>query len=183
LNFTGRAAGIHGVASPGVPTLSTLSPLDHACCNAHRRGGSLTLTPRHDMATPRSDRQDLALTLLRLVVGAVFIAHGLFKLLSFGLAGTAGFFAKLGIPLPNVAAPIVIAVEVLGGIALVLGAGVRVAGVLLAVDMLGAIVFAKLHGGFFAPNGFEFELTLLVASLALAVGGAGAPSIDAARNR
>jgi putative oxidoreductase len=132
-------------------------------------------------ATTRSGRPDLALALLRIVVGGVFIAHGLMKLLSFGYAGTTGFFTKLGIPLPGVAAAVVIIVECLGGLALVLGAGARIAAALLAIDMLGAIYFAKLHGGFFAPNGFEFELTLLAASLALALGGAGTASVDAAR--
>src|SRR5438067_11494785 len=92
----------------------------------------------------RTPRPDLALFLLRLIVGAVFLAHGALKLFSFGYGGTVGFFTQLHIPLPNVAAAVVIAVETLGGLALVFGAGVRLAAPLLAVDMLGAIVFAKL---------------------------------------
>src|SRR5712692_9979387 len=60
---------------------------------------------------------------LRLVVGLVFIVHGGQKLLVFGLGGTAGFMAKVGIPWPFLAAVVVIAVEILGGLALVLGLG------------------------------------------------------------
>jgi putative oxidoreductase len=129
----------------------------------------------------RRSRADLALTVLRLTVGGVFIAHGLLKALSFGYGGTVGFFTRLHIPMPNVAAGVVLAVECLGGLALVLGAATRVAAFLLVCDMLGVIYFAKLHGGFFAPNGFEFELTLALACVALMIGGAGAPSVDAGR--
>ena len=63
---------------------------------------------------------------LRAVVGVVFVVHGTQKLFGFGLAGTAGFLGSLGIPLPTVAAAVVIAVELLGGLALLLGAGTRI---------------------------------------------------------
>jgi uncharacterized membrane protein YphA (DoxX/SURF4 family) len=46
--------------------------------------------------------------------------------------------------------------------------------------MLGAIFFAKRSAGFFAPNGWEFELTLFAACVTLAIVGAGGASIDAA---
>src|SRR5437773_9937936 len=58
---------------------------------------------------------------LRLVVGLVFIVHGGQKLFVFGLGGAAGFMAKVGIPWPFLAAVVVIAVEILGGLALILG--------------------------------------------------------------
>ncbi|MBV9881009.1 MAG: DoxX family protein [Gemmatirosa sp.] len=125
-----------------------------------------------------SPRSDLGLTVLRLVVGAVFIAHGAQKVFGFGHAGVAGMFGHMGIPLPAVAAAVVMAVEFLGGIALVLGLGTRIAAALIAVNMLGAIYFAKLSGGFFAPKGYEYELTLAAAAAALALAGPGAASID-----
>src|SRR2546430_15634399 len=65
---------------------------------------------------------------LRLVVGLVFIVHGGQKLFVFGLGGAAGFMAKVGIPWPFLAAVVVIAVEILGGLALILGLGTRLAG-------------------------------------------------------
>jgi putative oxidoreductase len=120
---------------------------------------------------------------LRVVVGLVFVVHGAQKLFGFGLAGTAGFLGGLGIPLPTVAAAGVIAVELLGGLALLVGVGTRVAAALLAADMLVAMLTVHLRGGFFVPDGVEFVLTLFGACVALAGLGAGPWSVDAARSR
>ncbi len=79
--------------------------------------------------------------------------------------------AKVGIPLPSVAALVVTAVEILGGLALVLGLGTRLAAALLAFEMLIAILTVRLKMGF--VGGYEFELTLLAASLSLGLLGAG----------
>lgn len=118
---------------------------------------------------------------LRLVVGLMFIVHGGQKLFGFGLAGTAGFLGSLGIPLPMVAATVVIAVELLGGLALLAGAAARIAALALAGDMLVAILTVHARQGFFVPHGVEFVLTLLGACLTLAALGAGAFSVDGAR--
>jgi len=122
-----------------------------------------------------------ALLPLRLVVGLVFAVHGGQKLFGFGLAGTAGFLGSLGVPLPSVAAPLLIAVELLGGLALITGAWTRIIATLLAADMLVAILAVHLRGGFFVPDGVEFVLTLLAACLTLAGLGAGPCSVDAMR--
>ena len=116
---------------------------------------------------------------MRAVVGIVFLMHGGQKLFVFGLAGTADIMGKIGIPLPSVAATVVIAVELLGGLAILAGFKARWASLLLAIDMTVAIIAARLHGGFFTPYGYEFELTLLGACATLAVVGAGALSLDA----
>ena len=58
---------------------------------------------------------------LRLVVGLVFILHGAQKLLDPGPAGTAGFLGQLGVPLPAVAAAVLIAVELVGGLLVLIG--------------------------------------------------------------
>src|SRR2546426_5140915 len=84
---------------------------------------------------------------LRLVVGLVFIVHGGQKLFVFGLGGAAGFMAKVGIPWPFLAAVIVIAVEILGGLALILGLGTRLAAALPAIDMVVAILALPLAAG------------------------------------
>jgi len=120
---------------------------------------------------------------LRLVVGLVFVMHGGQKLFVMKLAGVTAFFTSLGIPLAGLAAPVVTAVEVLGGLALILGAYTSWAALLLAVNMTVAILVVKLSGGFFAPGGVEFELTLLAAALSLAALGAGGYSWDAAREK
>jgi len=117
---------------------------------------------------------------LRLVIGLVFVVHGAQKLLVFGLAGTSGFLASLGVPLPQVAAAGLIAVEIVGGLALVAGAWTRPAAALLAADMLVAILTVHARGGFFVPGGVEFVLTLLGGCLALVGLGAGPWSVDAA---
>jgi len=125
---------------------------------------------------------DVSLLVLRLAVGSIFAAHGVQKLMN-GVAATAGGFESMGIPLPMVAAVVVIAVELGGGIALALGALTRIAGGLLAIDMLVAMVLVHLPNGFFLPQGVEFVLALLGASVALAGLGAGALSVDAALRR
>src|SRR2546426_3766518 len=84
---------------------------------------------------------------LRLVVGLVFIVHGGQKLFVFGVGGAAGFMAKVGIPWPFLAAVVVIAVEILGGLALILGLGTPLAAALLAIDMVVAILAVRLPAG------------------------------------
>src|SRR2546426_7893545 len=77
---------------------------------------------------------------LRLVVGLVFIVHGGQKLFVFGVGGAAGFMAKVGIPWPFLAAVVVVAVEILGGPALLLGVGAPLAGGLPAHDIVVGIL-------------------------------------------
>lgn len=134
------------------------------------------------MNSASSDRlQAYGMLPLRAVVGLVFVMHGGAKLFGFGLAGTVGFMESVGIPLAQIAGPVVTAVELLGGTAILLGWYARWAALLLAVDMLVAILVVRLPGGFFAPNGLEFELTLLGAVLTIAALGPGPISMDARR--
>ncbi|MEV4245480.1 DoxX family protein [Streptosporangium canum] len=121
----------------------------------------------------------LALLLGRIVIGVVFFAHGWQKFTVMGLDGTTAFFDSLGIPLAGAAAPAVAVLEVVGGIAFILGAGLPVFGPLLALDMIGAIVFLHAGNGFFVEKGgFEFVLTLAATSLAIAFSGGGPLAVD-----
>jgi putative oxidoreductase len=119
------------------------------------------------------------IALLRIVVGVVFFMHGLQKLFQMGVPGVSGFFASLGIPAPEVAAVVVSLVETVGGLALILGVLTRLAGVLLAADMLVALLVVHQPNGFFAGDGgVELVLVLGAAALALAITGPGALALD-----
>lgn len=129
----------------------------------------------------RSGAHDLALLVLRVALGAIFIAHGGQKLFWSGIAGTTEAFVGMGVFLPELTAPAVTIVEFFGGLALVAGLFTRLAAASLAVVMLGAIVMVHLPAGFFLPNGIEFALMNFSAAVALALLGAGAYSVDGKR--
>jgi putative oxidoreductase len=128
--------------------------------------------------SPSQRQLSLALAALRVTVGTIFIAHGAQKLFTYGFAGVAGAFGQMGIPFPAVMGPLIALLEFFGGIALVIGLLTRLASLGLAFDMLGAILFVHLKGGFFLPAGYEYALSLLGSSIALVVTGAGQFSID-----
>ena len=130
--------------------------------------------------TKPSDRQtDIGLTILRVAIGAIFMAHGGQKLFVWGFDGVAGGFAQMGIPMANVMGPFIGLLEFFGGAALIVGLLTRLASLGLASTMVVAILAVHLKNGFFNPGGIEFPLSLLASTLALVVTGAGSWSVDA----
>ena len=127
-----------------------------------------------------SRQAEVALGLVRIVAGIVFMSHGYHKFFMMGLPGVTGFFGGLGIPLPGLAAPAVATLELVGGFLLLIGFFARFVAVPLAIDMATAILLVHAKNGFFIPNGIEFVMMLLTAALAVAIAGAGAFSVDAA---
>jgi putative oxidoreductase len=112
---------------------------------------------------------------LRLTLGALFLAHAGLKIFVFTPAGTAQFFGSVG--LPPVLAYITIIWELIGATALVLGIWPRVAALALVPILIGAIVTVHGPAGFFFNNsngGWEFPALWIIALLALTLTGDGA---------
>ena len=121
---------------------------------------------------------DTGLAILRVIIGAIFVAHGGQKLFVFGFDGVAGAFGQMGIPMAGILGPFVAFVEFFGGLALVSGLLTRLASLGLLSTMVVAILKVHLPNGFFAPNGIEFPLALIGGTALLALTGAGSWSID-----
>jgi putative oxidoreductase len=129
-----------------------------------------------------------ATSILRLVLGFVFFAHGAQKMLGwfggFGFAGTMNFFTGM-MHIPAPLAFLAIAAEFFGGMGLILGFLTRIAAFGIGVNMLVAIMTVHRAFGFFMNwsgtqkgEGFEFHLLVLAIVAFLMIQGAGAFSVD-----
>jgi putative oxidoreductase len=123
------------------------------------------------------------LTVLRVIAGLTFAAHGAQKLFGwfggYGLDGVAQWMESIGLTPGYLMALLAGSAEFFGGLALIFGLLARPAAAVLAVTMLVAIVSVHLANGFFmANNGYEFGLALLAISVAVLVEGAGKLSLD-----
>jgi putative oxidoreductase len=136
-----------------------------------------------------STPNDMTLTLVRLVLGIVFFAHGAQKMLGwfggYGFSGTMGFFTHNGIPVPL--AFLAICAEFFGGLGLIVGLLSRIAAFGIMVNMLVAIVTVHRFNGLFMNwfgnqkgEGYEYHLLAIVLCLVVMIKGAGALSIDRA---
>jgi putative oxidoreductase len=133
------------------------------------RDTALTLTTR-----------DGVLLIARIGLGVIMIAHAKLEY-DFGgsLAGVGRMFADSGIPLGTLTGPANVLFEVVGGIAMILGAAVPLIGVLMALNMAGAWIFVHTSGLFAMDhNGPELVITLGLLSLVLAVTGSGRLGLD-----
>ncbi|QOY36605.1 DoxX family protein [Anaerobacillus isosaccharinicus] len=120
-----------------------------------------------------SNRNEVGTLLLRVVLGIVFLAHGAAKFQG-GIENIAGWFDSIG--LPGGFAYIVATIELVGGIALILGIGTRVVSALIGLIMAGAILKVKLAAGFF--DGYAYDLVLLTVALYLVLNGSKLFALD-----
>ena len=118
----------------------------------------------------------------RIAIAALFLPAGLNKLL--GVEGTTGYFASLGLPAVAILIWVVIAIEVLGGVALILGYRTRLVAIALAVFTLLASIAghafwaAPADAAFIAQLLFFKNIAVIGGLLVLASSGAGLISID-----
>jgi putative oxidoreductase len=110
---------------------------------------------------------------IRILAGIAFIIHGLPKLSD--IAGTEDFFANM-VGLPAAMALPIGLLEVIGGIALLVGALTRIASILLIIEMIGSTIVAKLSRGF--VGGYELDLLLMAISISLLLTGPGRISVE-----
>lgn len=121
----------------------------------------------------------------RILLAALFIPAGISKIS--GFAGTAGYIASKGLPLPELGAAIAIAVEVLAGLAILFGLGTRVAALVLAVFTIAATYFFHNFWAMSADQAmmqqlmFMKNIAVVGGLLVLAAHGAGRFSVDAKR--
>jgi putative oxidoreductase len=120
---------------------------------------------------------------LRTAIGGLFVGHGTQKLFGWfgghGLDATAGMFGSLGMRPPKAHATAAALAEAGGGAALVLGAGTPLASSALIATMITAIRTVHGKNGPWSTNGgYEYNLVLIAAAVALAETGPGSPSVD-----
>jgi putative oxidoreductase len=126
---------------------------------------------------------DLGLLALRLVLGAVFLAHGAQKAFGAfggpGFEGAAGFIGSMGFRPARFWTALAVGGELVAGFLFLLGLLTPLAGLLVLATM--AVAIAKVHGpkGFFVQDGgYEYNLVLIVTALAVAAIGPGRFSLD-----
>jgi len=124
---------------------------------------------------------DLAPLVLRVVLGALMLAHGYQKVMS-GPARFGELLAGLGVPVPTVMGYVVTYTELVGGALLVIGLLSRLAALALTVDLVVAIALVKVNVGLIAGRGMgagaELDLAYIAGFLAILLGGPGRFSLD-----
>lgn len=116
----------------------------------------------------------------RVILGLVLIAHGWQKFSEWTIAGTTQSFEGMGVPAASIAAPAAAIIELVGGILIILGLLTRFAGGLVALQMVGAGIFANhfSSGIFVSDGGWELIGIIATAGLMLVAAGPGMHSLD-----
>ncbi|MBH5319503.1 DoxX family protein [Paenibacillus sp. GSMTC-2017] len=117
-------------------------------------------------------------TIMRVVLGVLFLAHGISKL-QMGLGNVEGWFSSIGVP--GVLAYVVAVLELVGGIMLIIGFLTRYVSAAFVVMLIGAVFTAKLSAGLLGSNGsagYEMDLTFMLIALYLIVADRSPVSLD-----
>ncbi|KFG72857.1 DoxX family protein [Streptomyces mutabilis] len=124
---------------------------------------------------------DVGLLILRVTIGLTIAAHGAQKLFGWfgggGIEGTGQYFTQTGYPSGETMALIAGLSETLGGLGLTLGLLTPLAGAAVLGTMINATA-VKWGGGFFAPQGIEYEILLLAGAAGLTLTGPGRIAVD-----
>src|SRR6266568_6267398 len=115
-------------------------------------------------------------TAVRVMTGLLFAVHG-YQKFARGLGDVSAYFAKISIPFPGVMAPFIAALEVVGGLLLIIGLLTRAVSALFAVEMLVTTVWVKLALGA-GWNASDLDRMLLVAGILMILAGPGAAAVD-----
>jgi putative oxidoreductase len=124
-----------------------------------------------------STYREIALLVGRILIGALFLIVAYNSAMN--IAGTTGYLASLGIPAPGVAIYLKLAIEFLGGLAILIGWHTRLAALVLVVFVLVAALFAHMKfGDGNQLNHFLKNMAIIGGLLAIYVTGSGAHSVD-----
>ena len=141
----------------------------------------MSTTSRAAGSTGASSSASVAILVGRILLAAMFVLAGFAKLTD--IAGTAGWFGSIGLPAPTVVAVLVGLLELVGGLAIVVGFQTRIAALAIAAFTVAATLIA--HTNFADMTQFLFfqkNFAIVGGLLILAFVGAGSLSIDARRS-
>ncbi|WP_026583112.1 DoxX family protein [Bacillus sp. J33] len=123
-------------------------------------------------------KAELGALVLRLTLGIIFFIHGLVKFQG-GIENIVGWFESIG--LPGFMAFAVAGIELVGGIALIIGLGTRIVSALIGIIMIGATLKVKMAAGLLGNGqmaGYELDLAFLAMAIYLAINGSKFLSVD-----
>ncbi|RFB12132.1 DoxX family protein [Bacillus sp. HNG] len=123
-------------------------------------------------------KNEIGALILRITLGILFLIHGVVKFQG-GIENTVGWFESINIP--GFMAYVVALLEVIGGIALIIGFATRLVSILIALLMIGATLTAKLPVGLLGNGqmaGYELDLAFLAIAVYLAINGSKLLSIS-----
>jgi len=150
------------------------------------RGKIMNVNTQNILNKTLSSDAGIGALALRVPVGVVLASHGAQKLFGgfggYGLEGTGQWMASIGFEPGYLMALLAGSAEFFGGIALVLGLLTRPAAIVVAFAMLMAMTVHLGNGMFLSNNGYEYALTLLAVTTALAFMGGGSVSVDSRIN-